>query len=84
MCSKKVVTTSGSFTVGVERVNGTQLTASVKYSTVELSDSITIGQLTIQPAQFGVHITETGDTLQFDTSVVSLFTPCKYSIYLAR
>ena len=57
--------------MGVERVNGTQLTATVQYTTVELSDSITIGQLTVQPAQFGVHYTGTAGSLTFTTSLVS-------------
>lgn len=70
-CSKKVVTQSGDLTVGVERVNGTQLTTSVQYTTVELPANITIGQLTFQPALFGVHYTETAGSLTFTTSAVS-------------
>lgn len=70
-CSKKVATQSGDLTVGVERVNGTQLTTSVQYTTVELPANITIGQLTFQPARFGVHYTETAGSLTFTTSVVS-------------
>ena len=70
-CSKKVVTQSGGVTVGVERVNGTQLTATVQYATVELTDTITIGQLALEPAQFGVHYTGTSGSLTFPTSTVS-------------
>ena len=73
-CSKKVVTQSGGVTVGVERVNGTQLTATVQYATVELTESLTIGQLTLQPAQFGVHYTGTAGSLTFNTAVVSYHT----------
>ena len=69
-CSKKVVTESGGVTVGVERLNGTQLTASVQYATVELPGNRTIGQLTVQPAQFGVHYTATAGSLTFTTSAV--------------
>lgn len=57
--------------MGVERVNGTQLTTSVQYATVELPNNITIGQLTLQPARFGVHYTETAGSLTFTSSVVS-------------
>lgn len=71
LCSKKVVTQSGGQTVGVERVNGTQLTTSVQYTTVELPASITIGQLTFKPAQLGVHYTDTAGSLTFTTSAVS-------------
>lgn len=71
VCSKKVVTQSGDLTVGVERVNGTQLTTSVRYTTVELPANITIGQLTFQPALIGVHYTDTADSLTFTTSAVS-------------
>ena len=69
-CSKKVVTESGGVTVGVERVNGTQLTATVQYATVEFSGNTTIGQLTVEPAQFGVHYTGTAGSLTFETSAV--------------
>ena len=62
---------SGGVTVGVERVNGTQLTATVQYTTVELADNITIGQLTLQPAKFGVHYTGIAGSLTFPTSAVS-------------
>lgn len=71
ICSKKVVSQSGGVTVGVERVNGTQLTATVQYTTVELADNITIGQLTLQPAKFGVHYTGIAGSLTFPTSAVS-------------
>ena len=73
-CSKKVVTQPGAVTVGVERVNGTQLSATVHYSTVELPDNITIGQLTLQPAKFGVHYTGSAGSLTFTTSDVSNYT----------
>ena len=56
--------------MGVERVNGTQLTATVQYATVEFSGNTTIGQLTVEPAQFGVHYTGTAGSLTFETSAV--------------
>ena len=59
--------------MGVERVNGTQLTAMVQYATVELSGNRTIGQLTVEPAQFGVHYTGTAGSITFATSTVSLY-----------
>jgi hypothetical protein len=72
---KKVVTESGGVTVGVERVNGTQLTASVQYTTVELSGNATIGQLTVEPAKFGLHYTGTAGSLTFTTSTTSADIP---------
>lgn len=71
LCRRKVVTESGATTIGVERVNGTQLAASVRYATVELQGNTTVGQLTLLPAQFGVHYTGTSGSLVFVTSEVN-------------
>ena len=67
-----MATTSGSLTVTVDRVDGPQLTASARYSTVQLSGPITIGQLTFDAAQIGAHFTDSSGTLPFtngDTNV---------------
>lgn len=64
---------SSPFTVSlsVERTKGLTLDTSIRYSTEEPSEPVTVGQVTFEPALAGSHFTlVAGDTVFFEPNKV--------------